>query len=337
MRFSWTKISLLEARSYFGSRSICSRVSVRSIASIKKIKMKPPLVSVCIPLYNHERYIHDCLTSVIEQDYSNIELFVIDDGSVDGSHNKAIATLLDHSSRFYMVEILQQKNKGICQTLNLALKLSNGKYFSALASDDLWEKNKTRIQVDYLEQNPRAAGVFGGICIIDGNGAKRGKVAQSALMHYNFHDIFCGTYSAPAPSAMVRRDLIRKYDGYEDNYFEDWQLLLKLTETGEYTIDTLPEILASYRRHGSNISSNIEKIHNARCTIVEKYHKNKYYNEALRAAFLRSSIESSLISQYEALRYLKIAGLFPFSQKVFKTLFRALLPPVLNRQLSRYR
>ena len=101
-----------------------------------------PLVSVAIPCYNHERFVQDSIQSIIDQTYQNIELIIIDDGSRDGSVEKIKEMIPACQERFVRFEFRHRPNKGLSATLNEALEWCEGKYFSALASDDIVLKNK---------------------------------------------------------------------------------------------------------------------------------------------------------------------------------------------------
>ncbi len=79
-------------------------------------QQNPPLVSVLIGSYNHERYIEESINSVLGQTYTNIELLVIDDGSSDGSDT--LLSLLSKQQGFFYE---RQENAGLTATLNRAL------------------------------------------------------------------------------------------------------------------------------------------------------------------------------------------------------------------------
>ena len=66
---------------------------------MKNIEENNPLVSVVIPCYNHEQFVQESIKSVIDQDYKNIELIVIDDGSKDGSVEKIKKILTDETTK----------------------------------------------------------------------------------------------------------------------------------------------------------------------------------------------------------------------------------------------
>ena len=140
-----------------------------------------PLVTVVIPAYNHERYVVDAIRSIINQDYGNVELIIINDGSRDGTHEKIAGLVGVCTKRFARFEYINRANIGLSATLNQALSMARGTYFSALASDDIAYPNKIRLLVNVLETNgPAFAAAFGNARFIDINGRdiKRGNAQQ---------------------------------------------------------------------------------------------------------------------------------------------------------------
>src|SRR5690554_4386435 len=83
-----------------------------------------PLVSIVIPCYNSENYVSECLESVLSQDYANIEVVVVDDGSTDSS--------LEILSRYPGIRVLSQANAGACVARNRGFGISRGKYVKFL-------------------------------------------------------------------------------------------------------------------------------------------------------------------------------------------------------------
>ena len=121
---------------------------------MSEINKKNPLVSVVVPCYNHERYVKECIQSIIDQSYKNIELIVIDDGSKDASVAVIEGLRGACEERFTRFEFSARENRGLCNTLNQALDWCQGEYFAAIASDDQWLPFKTEKQVEYLEEHP---------------------------------------------------------------------------------------------------------------------------------------------------------------------------------------
>jgi len=99
--------------------------------------IKTPLVSVCIPAFNHEKFVKDTLKSVVNSTYQNIEIVAIDDGSSDSTYEIISQFLDEHSERFNRVVVKKQENAGISRTVNSLVKQSKGDFIYLLASDDL--------------------------------------------------------------------------------------------------------------------------------------------------------------------------------------------------------
>ena len=112
-----------------------------------------PLVSVIIPSYNHAKYIDKTILSIINQIYKNIELIIIDDGSTDNT--RAVISALKNKcySRFRKFFVKYNKNKGIINSLNEALKISIGEFIYIIASDDIAEEEAILKLVDVMRNN----------------------------------------------------------------------------------------------------------------------------------------------------------------------------------------
>lgn len=93
---------------------------------------KNPLISVIIPIYNVEKYIHQCLDSVINQSYKNLEIILIDDGSPD----KCPEICDKYARKDKRIIVIHQENKGISSARNTGLKYAHGRYVAFVDSDD---------------------------------------------------------------------------------------------------------------------------------------------------------------------------------------------------------
>lgn len=94
---------------------------------------KRPLVSVIIPVYNCAEYIGECIDSVAEQTYDNIEIIVVNDGSKDGSEN----IIKDKRKRYRNILYYKQRNEGVSAARNLGIKKARGEYITFVDGDDL--------------------------------------------------------------------------------------------------------------------------------------------------------------------------------------------------------
>jgi alpha-1,3-rhamnosyltransferase len=222
-----------------------------------KMNKQKPLVSVVIPCYNHEKFVQDCIQSVIDQTYQNIELIIIDDGSKDGSVEKIQEMIPACQERFIRFEFRYRPNKGLSETLNEALEWCEGLYLSPIASDDQMLKQKIQLQVNFLEKNSNYSAVFGGINQIDDNN-KIVRTLTRKKEKYSFKQIAELDYFLQAPTQFFKLSDIKMIGGYNSKFrIEDWYSYLLLTKDGR-DIYIMEEVLCNYRRHDNNSSKKID-------------------------------------------------------------------------------
>ena len=98
----------------------------------KKMVNNTPKISVIIPVYNAEKYLEQCLDSVILQLYDNLEIICVNDGSTDNS----LRILNNYAARDQRIRIVSQENKGLSGARNTGMKYATGDYISFIDSDD---------------------------------------------------------------------------------------------------------------------------------------------------------------------------------------------------------
>jgi alpha-1,3-rhamnosyltransferase len=239
---------------------------------------KMPLVTAVIPVYNHEKYVRESIRSILDQSYSEIELFVINDGSRDRSHDVVQTLIEECRSRFVRFEYINRENRGVSATLNQALEMSSGKYFSALASDDVADCDKFTFLVKALESaGDNTAAAFGDASFIDEHGrsivmnercqihdSKSGKAYSTFLelntryRNFDYKSAEFGTYRElllgnylPAMSCVLKTACIREAGGWtEGNVLEDWEMWIKLAR--RHDLIFVDAAVAHYRIHGRN-------------------------------------------------------------------------------------
>ena len=94
------------------------------------------LVTIIIPIYNHQTYVKECIESILTQDYPRIELIVVDDGSTDSSFEVAKGLESTISDRCCNYQIIRKENGGMSSALNYGLRYASGEYIIPIASDD---------------------------------------------------------------------------------------------------------------------------------------------------------------------------------------------------------
>ena len=91
-----------------------------------------PKVSVIIPVYNVEKYLSECLDSVVNQTLKDIEIICVNDGSPDGSAE----ILEEYAQKDNRIKVITQENRGVSEARNSGLKIASGEYIAFLDSDD---------------------------------------------------------------------------------------------------------------------------------------------------------------------------------------------------------
>jgi len=256
----------------------------------KSVNLKP-LVSIVIPCYNHAQYVQETIQSVIDQDYDNIELIIIDDGSKDNSVEKIQELIPACEKRFVRFEFRHRPNKGLCATLNEAMKWCEGEYFAPLASDDIALPHKTSMQVGFFLTNndDTVAGVFGRTIPIysESSAFKADNVKGTAKVTlYNFKDIFLRQSKLPAPTAMLKLAKLKAVDGYDEKIkIEDFYLWLKLTAGGD-RLAAIDGVLSLYRRHSGNLSRDFDVMIKGLEQILQLYKNHPDYKHAVARTYL---------------------------------------------------
>lgn len=218
------------------------------------------MVSVIIPMYNSEKYIEDCINSVINQTYRNLEIIVIDDCSSDSS-TEIVSNMKD--SRLKIIRLLE--NKGVSNARNKGVELAEGDYICFIDSDDIWVKNKIEKQLDFIEKN-KYDFIYSNYAFLDNKKLASKKISELDIekdlkktsvpeeMTYNTAikntAIFVST-------VMLNMKKIKK----EDVYMPDlkigqdtvtwWHILKK-----GIVAHGMKEVLAYYRISGNSLSSN---------------------------------------------------------------------------------
>ncbi|KZS23634.1 glycosyltransferase [Wohlfahrtiimonas chitiniclastica] len=292
--------------------------------------MNHPLVSVIIPCYNHEQFVQECIQSVIDQDYQNIELIIIDDGSQDQSVQKIEEMRPQCEKRFVRFEFRHRPNKGLCATLNEALKWCEGEYYSPSASDDILLASKISKQVETLMSvGEDIVGVFCGVFVIDKSGnitSQKGRTVKKI----DFHKVFLRSCFLPGQAVMLKTDIIRKINGYdEDILIEDLDLFLKIVDK-RYYLTAISTPLVKYRRHNENLSSNHNLMIDAVSRILRKYQTNPLYPKALSNSYLIEAHGLQKKDKKKSRQYIRRAlHLYPFNL-LSKSLLKYIIKEIIK-------
>lgn len=209
-----------------------------------------PLVSIVMPVYNMALFLMECIPSILEQDYENFELIVINDGSTDQT-GEVVQSFLDER----IVYILREHD--YMASMNTGIFMSKGKYIMRMDADDLMLQGRIRRQVEYMEAHPEVD-----IC---GCGMKNFEKDDSSLYGLTGHTSIISSlllYNTMAhPTVIMRKESIErflvKYDTLYDKeyiYAEDYRLWTCMAMEG-FRFDNLRDMLVRHRISSQAVTS----------------------------------------------------------------------------------
>lgn len=213
----------------------------------------PGLVSVLIPLFNRAKYIQETINSALSQEYDNLEIIVVDDGSTDGG-DKLVEAFLN-TGRVQLFRHEGGVNRGQSISLNLALNKARGEYIAVLDSDDIFLPNKLKDQVDYLQAHPEVGLVYGMGFGVDAAGKEVYKILSENHIEPNDPNrILLDCYFHLPVGSLVRKSVYDKVGGFDESLRagQDHDMQVRMAEATQFGF--LPVRVYCYRRHGESIS-----------------------------------------------------------------------------------
>lgn len=220
-----------------------------------------PKVTVYIPTYNYAHYITQAVESILRQTIADWELVIINDGSTDNTR-EVLARYQDHPK----IHIIEQDNKGLNATNNVALRLSNGKYIIRLDPDDFFDENTLLILSTVLDTKPEVGLVYPDYYHVDAAGhvielVRRKKIEEEVEL-----------LDLPAHGAgtMIRRECLLDLQGYAEEFRcqDGYDLWLRFIRSYKPYNVNLP--LFYYRQHPGSLTGQKQTILETRRRIEKK-------------------------------------------------------------------
>lgn len=220
------------------------------------------VVSIIIPCYNGEKTIDRCLDSILAQDYSAIEVIVVNDGSTDNSAEKIINYENKFKDAGMKLLLLNQENKGLAGAINTGLSVFSGEFLCWIDCDDYLLNTSIRKRVEFLTKNPEIAVVTSDAFYFKETDLhtpmKKASDGKNDLMNpYQFENhlrskaIFCCGCHMVKTSAFL--DAIPDRKIYPARRGQNWQMLLPVYY--KYKQAFLDEPLYAYILYGNSMSA----------------------------------------------------------------------------------
>ena len=202
-----------------------------------------PLVSIIIPVHNGEKYLKESIESCLNQDYSPLEIIVVDDKSEDNT----LEILSEYQKKSNILKVISvEKQNGLGNVINIGVKNSNGKYIARMDADDIMCPDRIKKQAEYMEKNPNCVAVGGQIDIIDEKsnniGHREYALEDSRLKRNRF--LF---QPFAHPAVTLRKTAVESVGLYPENMWkvEDVKFFFLLSQKGEF--HNLEDTVLKYR------------------------------------------------------------------------------------------
>lgn len=180
---------------------------------MSKVGKFNPLVSIVIPVYNGEEYIEEAIESALNQTYKNIEIIVVNDGSIDNTKN--IVKTYEDKIFYY-----EKENGGVATALNLGISKMKGDYFSWLSHDDLYHPDKIKKQIELLEKSKDKNIIIGcNVNIVNANRElmKENKIPEIAKNNISAYLAFDQKIGLNGCSLLIPKKVFNDYGNFDEN------------------------------------------------------------------------------------------------------------------------
>jgi len=199
-----------------------------------------PLISVVMPVYNAEPYLHEAIESILAQSYSNFEFIIVDDCSIDAS----VSIIRKYSRQDVRIRALYLPHQGAGAAANAGIAAAKGAYIARMDADDIALPERFATQLAWMQHTE--ADICGSCIKTFG--------AESRLMwfpetHEAIRVEMLFRCALMQPTVMLRADIARKHPYTESLYFEDYELWTRLAP--KYRMGNVPQVLLKYRTHHS--------------------------------------------------------------------------------------
>lgn len=224
------------------------------------------MLSVIIPVYNVEKYIRECLESVVCQKTDDLEIIIVNDGSTDKSEE----ICLEYVELYPDIQYIKQRNAGLGAARNAGLSQANGEYIIFLDSDDYWGEDLTERVLTCMRKNPQLDILYFDSEVIYESDLDESNNSYDARVYhretsvkeriYTGAEFFVDTYplhfNISAVMAVFRKEFLTKHAIVfpEGVFYEDHLFSMKAVLKAE-TVKYLPERLYRRRYHANSITT----------------------------------------------------------------------------------
>lgn len=231
-----------------------------------------PKISIVMPSYNQAQFIERSILSILNQDYSNTELIIIDGGSDDGT----VDIIKKYEDKVTLW--ISEKDQGQSDALNKGFKHCTGEIYGWLNSDDIYLPNAFKNAISVLQKNIDKKIIFGDWLSIN---SQDNIIEHNHAFDFNLNHFKYEGFHLNAQSMFWRKSVHNNFLGFQINLYNcmDYQMILEFgINEGERSFIRIPKILGAFRRYeGQKSAGIIPNVLKEQRLISEKYqYQDKY-------------------------------------------------------------
>lgn len=303
-------------------------------------KNNNPVVSIVVITYNSSKYILECLDSIYNQTYENVELIISDDCSKDGTVDICREWLSEKKERFVKTELIAvEKNIGTSANCNRGIRASSGEWVKLIAGDDCLLTNCINDNVDYISNHNGINILFSKVVPI-GNieiGEKwpflNPILFLGKLTSRQVRILLCEHNFLPAASAFFRKSVWEYLGGFDEQipFLEDWPMWMKATNNG-FVLSCMDKETVEYRFSDKSISQTQPNKSYLECNNKCKAMGLQYFhNMSLGSRFLNYTLlHASYNKFYLLLHYVNIINPFYYDYMKANKTFSEILTKIMR-------
>lgn len=254
--------------------------------------MEQDLISIIVPVYNVQEYLKNCINSILNQSYKNIEIILVDDGSTDES--SSICDL--YVTKDNRIKVIHKENGGLSDARNMGIKSARGKYITFVDSDDYLDENYVKVLYILITENNSD---------IACSRMKKTDSLNDKIINknekiniYNSIDaikeiLYQRNIDNSAPSKLFKKDLFENILFPVGYAFEDLDTMYKLFLQANKIVSTTNNYYLYYQRQGSILHTVKDKTINDLLTIIDNMNKNLISYGELKAPLMARTLNAN--------------------------------------------
>ena len=225
-----------------------------------------PLVSIILPVYNHGEFLRDSIQSILNQDYRNFELIIVNDGSTDSTNQ-----ILVEYSENKTITIIRQENFGLPMALNSGFSVAKGDFLTWTSADNLMAPTALSVLVNALKKEKNVGLVYANYTVVDVNGQEINRANTwrnydrtgkdpSIVKLGNPRQIYrCIPINFIGPYFLYRSEIAERLIAYGNiPGIEDWDYWLRMQFVTKFKHVQTNGKQYLYRIHSNSMSSKIK-------------------------------------------------------------------------------